>query len=142
MGMAQPVVLAFPLERPVFIREYANGVYGVSSYFLSKMLAEVPVYLCQTCLIYFVVYAAVPVGIVSCSSPLGSLFVACCSYWLTGLEGNFFAMVATTAFFGFVGASTSLLLSSLASTVQVAMQLMPLAFVPQLLFAGFFIPIM
>jgi len=69
------------------------------------------------------------------------LTVACCSYWLTGLEGNFFAMVATTAFFGFVGASTSLLLSSLASTVQVAMQLMPLAFVPQLLFAGFFIPI-
>lgn len=37
MGSAQPVMLAFPLERPVFLREYATGTYSVLAYFMSKV---------------------------------------------------------------------------------------------------------
>lgn len=117
MGMAQPVVLSIPIERPVFVREYDNNEYGMASYFLSKILTEIPVYTVQSALAYLV------------------------TYWLVGLNGNFFEFVGLTAFFGFVAASLSMVLGAVAATVQVALQLLPLVFVPQLLFSGFFIPI-
>lgn len=36
------VCMLFIVERPVFLREYANGSYSVLSYYLSKSLVEVP----------------------------------------------------------------------------------------------------
>merc|ERR1711871_850995 len=39
-GSAQPVLLAFPLERPTFLREYNTATYGVLPYFLSKTVVE------------------------------------------------------------------------------------------------------
>jgi ATP-binding cassette, subfamily G (WHITE), eye pigment precursor transporter len=36
------ISLAFPSERPVFLREANNGMYRVSSYFWSKILSELP----------------------------------------------------------------------------------------------------
>jgi len=32
---------SFPLETPIFLREYNTGLYRVDVYFLSKMFAEV-----------------------------------------------------------------------------------------------------
>jgi hypothetical protein len=40
---AQPVLLTFPLERPVFLREYASNMYSVVPYFISKTLSEVSI---------------------------------------------------------------------------------------------------
>eukprot|EP00434_Breviolum_minutum_P012946 symbB.v1.2.011412.t1/scaffold764.1/size165801/18 len=34
----QPVILTFPLERAVFLREYSSGTYSVLPYYLSKMV--------------------------------------------------------------------------------------------------------
>ena len=34
-GAAQPIMLTFPIERPIFIREYATGSYSVIPYFVS-----------------------------------------------------------------------------------------------------------
>merc|ERR1712048_644317 len=45
MGAAQPILLTFPSERPVFLREYAAHQYGVLPYFISKTLVEMPVVL-------------------------------------------------------------------------------------------------
>eukprot|EP00435_Cladocopium_sp_Y103_P039117 s1390_g10.t1 len=39
---SQPTILSFPLERPVFLREYSSNMYGTFAYFLSKMFVEVP----------------------------------------------------------------------------------------------------
>merc|ERR1711904_317178 len=39
---AQPLLLQFPLERPVFLREYGANMYGTLPYFLSKMIIELP----------------------------------------------------------------------------------------------------
>jgi hypothetical protein len=39
-GSANPVLLAFPLERPVFLREYSTATYGLLPYFLSKTAVE------------------------------------------------------------------------------------------------------
>jgi hypothetical protein len=41
-GAAQPLILTFPTERPVFMREYAVGAYGGNPYFWSKVLVELP----------------------------------------------------------------------------------------------------
>jgi hypothetical protein len=39
-GTAQPALLAFPAERPVFLREYSTNHYSVLSYFISRFTIE------------------------------------------------------------------------------------------------------
>jgi hypothetical protein len=39
-GTAQPALLAFPEERPVFLREYSTNHYSVISYFLARLSNE------------------------------------------------------------------------------------------------------
>ena len=39
-GTAQPALLSFPEERPVFLREYSTNHYSVVSYFLSRLTME------------------------------------------------------------------------------------------------------
>jgi hypothetical protein len=39
-GTAQPALLAFPEERPVFLREYSTNHYSVVSYFVSRLTME------------------------------------------------------------------------------------------------------
>ena len=55
----QGQVLTFPLERPVFIKEYKEGLYGVMSYFTAKIISELPFQIIFTiiysCIIYFVI---------------------------------------------------------------------------------------
>ncbi|NEJ84266.1 ABC transporter permease, partial [Rhizobium leguminosarum] len=31
-----------PTERPTFLREYGNGMYGVTAYYLAKSTADIP----------------------------------------------------------------------------------------------------
>jgi ABC-type multidrug transport system permease subunit len=38
----QTIILLFPEERPVFLREISNKMYTVSSYFFGKLIAEIP----------------------------------------------------------------------------------------------------
>jgi hypothetical protein len=46
-GTAQPALLAFPEERPVFLREYSTNHYSVISYFLSRLTMEAFITLLQ-----------------------------------------------------------------------------------------------
>ena len=39
-GTAQPALLAFPEERPVFLREYSTNHYSVGAYFSSRLTME------------------------------------------------------------------------------------------------------
>lgn len=116
-GLAQPLLLNFPTERPVFLREHAVGTYSAFPYFLSAMFVEIPIGVIQMLLVYIV------------------------TYWVVGLAGNFIYLVLVTSLLGFVSASTAILIGALTSTVETALQSAPLTFVPQILFAGFFIPI-
>lgn len=38
----QNIILIFPDERPVFLREVNNNMYSVSAYFFGKVIAEIP----------------------------------------------------------------------------------------------------
>jgi ABC-type multidrug transport system ATPase subunit len=55
-GSAQPVILLFPFERPLFVREYANGTYSAVPYFWSKLVMELPLSLITALIIVLVSY--------------------------------------------------------------------------------------
>ena len=115
-GAAQPLLLRFPLDRGIFLREYATSTYGAVPYFLSKTVVEVPQALLQATLVMVAFY-----------------FVA-------GLEGSFLIHVIVLWLTSMAAASTALLVGCLAANAEVAIQSSPPIFVLQLLFAGVFIP--
>lgn len=116
-GLAQPALISFPIERPVFIREYLLHTYGAIPYVFAKLICEIPVVIAQSALIFIV------------------------TYWLVGLQVSFLVGTLVAALMGTVAASVSLFMGAISSSVEVAIQLVPLLFVPQILFAGLFIPI-
>ncbi|EKX41157.1 hypothetical protein GUITHDRAFT_60683, partial [Guillardia theta CCMP2712] len=116
-GAAQPVILTFPAERPRFVREYATGTYGAVPYFWSKLFTELPL----TFLVALVVFLV--------------------TYWTEALKGNFILHVLIVWLVSIAASSTALFAGSIASNVKVATEALPAIFVPQILFAGFFIKI-
>lgn len=117
MGSAQPVLLSFPSERPVFLREYAAKQYGVIPYFVSKTFVEIPVVLVGQCITFLI------------------------AYWIMGLKGNFFALIGITWALGIASSSLALLIGCGVASAQKAIQLAPLALIPQMLFSGLFVPV-
>jgi len=51
LGTAQPSLLAFPAERPVFLREYSTNHYRVGAYFVSRLVFEAAVTFVQIALV-------------------------------------------------------------------------------------------
>lgn len=117
MGAAQPVILQFPQERPVFLREYAAHQYGVLPYFISKTLVEMPVVLMSQILTFTVTY-----------------------FWM-GLKGNVLLMVGVSWLLGIASSSLALLVGCGVASAQKAIQLAPLTLIPQMLFSGLFVPV-
>lgn len=116
-GNAQPLLLQFPLERPIFLREHATNMYGTVPYFLAKTIVEMPL------------------------TFLTSLETFLISYWVIGLSGNFIYLVMVGWALGIAAASTALMVGCSVAHAQSAQELAPLLFVPQILFSGIFIPI-
>jgi len=117
MGAAQPVLLTFPQERPVFLREYAAQQYGVIPYFAAKTIVEMPVILVQALLQFLV------------------------AYWAIGLKGNFAYIVLINWLLSIASTSLALLVGCGVASVEKAMQFAPLVLLPQMLFSGLFIPV-
>jgi len=115
-GAAQPLLLRFPLDRGIFLREYATSTYGALAYFLSKTVVELPQML------------------------LNALITWVCFYFIVGLQGVFMVHVLVFWIAGLSAASTALLVGCLAANPQAAQQAAPPVFVLQLLFAGVFLP--
>lgn len=114
-GAAQPVMLAFPFERPLFMREYSTGTYGPMAYFLSKIALELPMTFLQTLVQYILVY------------------------FMIDFQGNFIYEVLAAWGLGAAACSVSVMMGCTLNDVKDVTEMAPLLFVPQLLFAGFFI---
>jgi ABC-type multidrug transport system ATPase subunit len=114
-GSAQPTLLEFPNERPVFMREYSTGTYSPVTYSLGKILVEAPTLLLQALLQMVIMYN------------------------LIGFRGDFFALVGASFGTGFATSSSAALLGCLVTDPKQANEMAPLIMVPQILFAGFFI---
>ncbi len=55
-GYQFSVINVFCLELPVFLREHFNGAYRVETYYLTKQLAEVPIYLILPVILSSIIY--------------------------------------------------------------------------------------
>ena len=55
-GAAQPLLMRFPLDRGIFLREFATGAYGAPAYFVSKMLVEMPQTFMNAIVVFLVCY--------------------------------------------------------------------------------------
>lgn len=114
-GAAQPTMLSFPFERPMFLREYSTGTYGVLPYFLSKLSTEVVLCFAQNLIQYLLMY------------------------FMADFQGNFIYLVLATFGLSMAASSVALCLGCSVNNVKDATELSPLLFVPQMLFIGFFI---
>jgi energy-coupling factor transporter ATP-binding protein EcfA2 len=116
-GAIQPLLLQFPLERPIFLREYAANMYGIFSYFMAKTVVELPMALLTSCESWLI------------------------AYWIMGFQGSLLYLILISWVLTLAAASTALFISCSVSTAQAAQELAPLALVPQIIFTGVFIPI-
>jgi len=114
-GTANPTLLEFPSTRPIFMREYSTGHYSPGSYFLSKAFFEIPICFVQALVQFIIVY------------------------FMIGFQGNFIYLVLAAWGTGVASSSLGIILGCLVGDVKQASEFGALLFVPQILFAGFFI---
>lgn len=114
----QNVILIFPDERPVFLREVNNNMYNVAPYFWAKVISELPF------------------------SILTPTLFGCIVYYAIGFTNEFTAFVKFLLILILIyNASTgySLIISASFSDKQLAVTLTPVLIIPFMLFAGFFV---
>lgn len=119
MGSSIGILSIFSLEKSVFIREHTNGYYGLSAYFLSKTLVELPhqviLPIVQTIIIYFMV----------------------------GLNGdptvNFFVYALTLVLLTVCGSALGVFFASLFADLTVSLAVTPMVLLPLMLFSGLFV---
>lgn len=111
------VILLFPSERSVFLREYAKGMYHPGLYYLSKNVIETPIQM---------MYSACSIAV---------------SYYIVGLRtepGYFFMTLLVYVTISLVGASIGMIVGAAVQDVGKAMELGPSVIIPQMLVAGLF----
>ena len=114
-GTAQPALLQFPEDRPVFLREYTTNHYSVLSYFIARFTSEAVMTFAQTI--------------------CGILI----TFFLLGLNSNFFEFVFINYAIAMASTAAAIFLGCGIGNPQLGEQFLPLLFVPQMLFAGFFV---
>lgn len=116
ISFMQNVLLTFPAERVVYAKEYNSGLYGVTSYYFSKIIIELP----------FVMI-------------LPWMFVAII-YWVVkfnpGAE-HFFLLGGCIVCVCLLGNMWGVFLGAAIPNPKLALQFAPLVFVPFLLFSGY-----
>ena len=114
---AQPMLLVFPLERPVFIREHMSGTYGAAAYMVAKTMIDIPAGFAQ------------------------ATISVCTCYALAGLNGFVVYIVGAITLLCAVSSSTAILIGSTVTKPETAVSISPAAVFPQLLFSGLLIAI-
>jgi len=114
-GTALPTLLVFPEERPVFIREYSTNHYSVLSYFVSRLSLEA-------------FLTAVQVVLLSMFTKLMIQF-----------QQRFFWMFATLYTLAMTSTAIAMVIASTVDDPKLSIEFLPMTFMPQVMFAGFFI---
>ena len=114
----QNVILIFPDERPVFLREVNNNMYKTAPYFWAKIISELPFSILTPTLFGVIVYYAI--GYRSDAS-------------------NFMVFLAILILIYNASSGYSLIISASFSDKQLAVTLTPVLIIPFMLFAGFFV---
>lgn len=114
----QNVILIFPDERPVFLREVNNNMYKTAPYFWAKIISELPFSILTPVLFGVIVYYAIGYN------PNADNF----------MMFLFILILIYNASSGY-----SLIISASFSDKQLAVTLTPVLIIPFMLFAGFFV---
>lgn len=117
-GGSFAVIFGFPLEKSVVIRERAANMYRTSSYYVSKMVTDMP-----KTLFFNLIFCVI-------------------LYWMVGLRtdaGAFFIFVLTIFLISTLAESLALTVSVMAGDAQAAAALIPVFVIIALLFGGFFL---
>lgn len=114
-GTAQPALLAFPEERPVFLREYSTNHYSVLAYFMSRLTMEAFI------------------------TALQILVQVLISYFLIGFQSGFGMFYVTIYLLAMSSTALAVLLGCAVEDPKLGQEMLPILFVPQMLFAGFFV---
>lgn len=114
-GTAQPALLSFPEERPVFLREYSTNHYLVASYFLSRLTMEAFITAFQM------------------------LVLAAITYFLIDFRSDFFMFYLNMYVLAMASTALAVYLGCSIEDPKLGQEFLPLLFVPQMLFAGFFV---
>ena len=114
----QNVILIFPDERPVFLREVNNNMYRTSPYFWAKVISELPF------------------------SIMTPVIFGCIVYYAIGFNpdfGTFIVFLVILVLIYNASSGYSLIISASFSDKQLAVTLTPVLIIPFMLFAGFFV---
>ena len=114
-GSAQPALLAFPDERPVFLREYSTNHYSVISYFMSRFTIE---------------------AMLSATQILLQVTI---TYFMIGFQARFGVFYAGVYMLAMASTAIAVMLGCAVEQPKLAQEMLPLLFVPQMLFSGFFV---
>ena len=116
-GSGQAMIISLPFDRPVILREYANGLYSLTACVFARVLVELPI-----------IFGT-------------SIVLAVLVYFLEGFVGDFMLFVLSLFLLGCATMGTALLFGSAFKVVDKAVELSFIIFVPQIIFSGFFISI-
>lgn len=116
-GSAQPAIFAIPAERPIFLREYSTNHYSAGAYFISKCFMEA-----------FITFTQI-------------LVTSVITFWMIGFQSSFGLFLGIVYALAMASTAVAVLLGCAVNDSKAAQELLPLVFVPQFLFAGFFVKI-
>jgi len=112
------VINVICMELPIFLREHFNGMYRTDVYFLTKQLAELPLFLVTPVIFVGIMYYMVGLN------PLFHKFLICC--------GILELLTQAVVSFGY-------LISCLAPSLNIALAVGPTLIIPLMLFGGLFL---
>jgi len=110
-------ITVFPPERAVFLQEQANATYNAYLYYVSKVVAEIPL-----CLVIPTIYSII-------------------TYWSWGLVNTavaYFNHLAIVLAVSYMGNSFGMFAATLFPRPEIAFTLTPLFLMPQMIVAGLF----
>ncbi len=113
-----PVIITFPLERAIFLREQNSGLYGVYAYYIARIFPETLMAIFFPCILTPITYFLVGLS----TTQVSSFFINLLFCIMVSLCGN----------------AMAILLGCLTSDVKVASGLAPLFFLPLLMCSGFY----
>merc|ERR1712232_189756 len=115
MGTSSAALMAFPEERPVFLREYSTNHYSVISYFASRLTMEAFI------------------------TALQVLVMSVLIYFFIGLRSDFQIVFLSTYVLAMASTAIAVMLGCAVEDTKLGQEMLPLLFVPQMLFSGIFV---
>lgn len=118
MGPMMGCLVAFQAERPIFIREHSTGSYTTLTYYLAKVISDLP---------FFMIVPIIQ----------GTI-----SYWMVGYQAEpdkFFIHLAGCLCITFTAHALGLSISSGSPSMDISMAISPMVFIPLMLLGGFFL---